>query len=415
MQSVKFFGFFPLKLSVGNRGIDLKKTFSKPIYKVGAGILAIIVLFEIVECFRGRYKPAPEPEIIRPVRTVQLRGAGRDPIRRYFGSVQGSQRVNLSFRVSGPLIELPADKGTAVKTGDLLAKIDPRDFKTKLDQAQGVLAQARATYNDAEANYKRYEELYKQKVIAAAAFDDYRTQLNVAKSAVQQAESQVTAASDALRDTELLAPFDGVIVDRMVENFQDVQAKQEIINLQNIKTLEIVFNVPDKDVLMAPSKKNGELEEDISDVASKFMMYAVFDAIPGRTFPVAIKEFAAQADPQTRMYAVTVTMDQPSGARVLPGMAVTVAVDFSGGSEKGTFAVPESSILALENGDLYVWRFDEEEGTVSRVLIDVLSRRRDGLLEIHSDELSGGDIVITAGVHFLKDGQKVRLQKAGEM
>ncbi len=393
----------------------MKKTFSKPIYKIGAGILAIIVLFEIVECFRGRYKTAPEPEIIRPVRTVQLRGAGRDPIRRYFGSVQGSRRVNLSFRVSGPLIELPADKGTAVKTGDLLAKIDPRDFKTKLEQAEGILAQARATYNDASANYKRYEELYKQKVIAAAAFDDYRTQLNVAKSAVQQAESQVTAASDALRDTELLAPFDGIIVDRMVENFQDVQAKQEIINFQNIRTLEIVFNVPDRDVLMAPSRKNDEPEENISDVASKFMMYAVFDAIPGRTFPVTIKEFAAQADPQTRMYAVTVTMDQPSGARVLPGMAVTVAVDFSGGSEKGTFSLPETSILALENGDLCVWRFDEGEGTVSRVPVEVLSKRRDGQLEIHSDELSGGDIVVTAGVHFLKDGQKVRLQKAGEM
>ncbi len=391
----------------------MKKIFSKPIYKVAAGILAIIVLFEILECFRGRQKPVAEPEIIRPVRTVQLRGAGRDPIRRYFGSVQGSQRVNLSFRVSGPLIELPADKGASVKTGDLLAKIDPRDFQTKLDQAQGVLAQARATYNDAEANYKRYEELYKQKVIAAAAFDDYRTQLNVAKSAVQQAESQVTAASDALRDTELLAPFDGIIVDRMVENFQDVQAKQEIINFQNIKTLEIVFNVPDRDVLLAPARKNDEEENNISDVASKFMMYAVFDAIPGRTFPVTIKEFAAQADPQTRMYAVTVTMDQPSGARVLPGMAVTVAVDFSGGAEKGTFAVPETSILAEENGDLFVWRYDD--GAVSRVPVEVLTKRRDGQLEIHSEELSGGDILVTAGVHFLKDGQKVRLQKAGEM
>jgi RND family efflux transporter MFP subunit len=380
--------------------------------KALAGLLVIAAACLGIEEMRRRAVPVVEAEIVRPVRTIALE-ADSGSQRRYFGSVQGSRRVNLSFRVHGTLQELAAEKGAAVKKGDLLARIDARDFRTKVAQAQGVLAQARAQYSDAAANFRRYEELYQQKVIAAAKYDAYKAQLSVARSAVSQAEAHLAAARDALRDTELRAPFDGVVAERMAENFQDVIAKQPLIVLQDISELEIVFSVPDTDVLLAPVPASADMKQ-LSRLSASFGVKAHFDAIPDREFPVKLKEFAAQADPRTKTYPVTVTLPQPEGVRVLPGMAVTVTVDFSGGDRKNTFLVPESAILSRTEGDSSdrsVWLYRDGAATLVPVIVN---GERNGMIEISSPKLNVGDRVVTAGVHFLREGQKVRLMKEGE-
>ncbi len=380
--------------------------------KIILGIALICAACMGIEEFRRRGGPAPEPELVRPVRTAPLDPDAALDVRRYFGSVQGSQRVNLSFRVPGTLQQLSAEKGSWMKKGDLLAALDPRDFRTSLEQVSGVLAQARAQYNDAAANFKRYEELYNQKVIAAAKFDSYKVQLNVAQSAVRQAEASVSAARDALRDTELHAPFDGVVADRMVENFQDVTAKQPVISFQDVSTLEIVFSVPEQDVLLAPVPAGADMKK-IAELSAAFRMTAHFDAIPDRSFPVKLKEFGAQADANTKTYPVTVTLPQPEGALVLPGMAVTVAVDFSGSSSGDTFLVPRSAILDgdAEGAESSVWLF--RDGSVTLVPVIVEGGIGD-MVEIKSQSLVPGGRIVTAGVHFLHEGQKVRLQKEGE-
>lgn len=389
----------------------MKKITLHSILKMCAGILLIAAAVEGLEEFKKRRSPEAEPEVIRPVRTIVLKSTDSSKVRRYFGNVQGSQRANLSFRVSGPLLELPAEKGVSVKKGALLARIDPRDFRTRLEQARGVLAQAQATYSDASSNFRRYEELYRQKVIAEAKYDAYKAQLDVSRSAVQQAQAQVTAAADALRDTELRAPFDGIVVDRIAENFQDVVAKQPIINFQNVDILEIVFNVPDKDVVLAPVPAGEDLSGLISSVGSRIKIKAVFDALPEREFILAVKEFGAQADTSTRTYPVTAVMKQPEDARVLPGMAVTVLVDYSGGVSESSYEVPESAVLTGEKDQKWVWRF--ADNSVSRVPVTVLGWHGSSL-RVQSPELHENDVIVTAGVHFLKDGQTVRLMKAGD-
>lgn len=390
----------------------MKTSFSSSVLKIAAGLVLIAAACLGIERFREREEQAAKKEIVRPVRTIALE-TDSDSERRYFGSVQGSRRVNLSFRVHGTLKELAAEKGAMVKKGDLLARIDPRDFRTKVEQAQGMLAQARAQYSDAAANFKRYEELYRQKVIAAAKYDAYKAQLNVARSAVSQAESHLAAARDALRDTELRAPFDGVVAERMAENYQDVIAKQPLIVLQDISELEIVFSVLDTDVLLAPVPASADVRQ-LSGIVADFDMKARFDAIPGREFPVKLKEFAAQADPHTKTYPVTVTLPQPEGVRVLPGMAVTVTVDFSGGTRKNVFLVPESAILGGSEADSplrSVWLY--RDGTVTLVPV-IVNEWRNGMIEISSTGLAAGGRIVTAGVHFLREGQKVRLMKEGE-
>lgn len=382
----------------------------KHIIRIIIGVAVIAGVCYGLSEFRKTHTPEPEPEIIRPVRTVKLQGGNDSFTRHYFGTVQGGKRADLSFRVSGTLRKINVEKGSSVKRGALLAVLDPRDFNTRISQAQSALSQAQAQYDNAQADFKRYENLYRQKVIARAQYDTYKTQVDVAKSAVNSAQANLKSARDALKDTELRAPFDGVIADRKVENFQDVTAKQTIFSLQDLNALEIVFSIPDNDVLIAPVPKVRNLQ-DLKSHAEMFGIQARFDAIPDRAFPLSIKEISTQPT-AANTYPITATMPRQNDLRILPGMSVTVEVDFSGGEKitdnNGAYSVPSTAILN-EAGNNYVWRF--MAGTVSRVPVKVGQIHSGGYVDVEGESLSGGDVIVTAGVYFLREGQKVWLME----
>ena len=383
----------------------------KTFFKIVLGIAIIAGICYGLNTLREKKQAEPEPEVIRPVRTITLRGQGETFKRRYFGTVQGSKRADLSFRVSGTLNKINVEKGANVKRGALLATLDPRDFNTRISQAQSALSQAEAQYKNAQADFKRYENLYKQRVIAKAQYDTYKTQVDVTKSAVNSANANLKSARDALKDTELRAPFDGVIADRTVENFQDITAKQTIFSLQDLSALEIVFNVPDNDVLLAPLSTNIKSIQDLKNSAKDFIVNARFDAIPDKVFPLALKEVATQAT-AANTYPITATMPKRNDVRILPGMAVTVEVDFSGGKSPepsdAKFSVPTTAILS-QGGSNYVWRFGV--GYVSKVPVTLGQIHSDSTVEIDGPTLNNGDVIVTAGVYFLHEGQRVRLSE----
>ncbi|MBQ9390537.1 MAG: efflux RND transporter periplasmic adaptor subunit [Synergistaceae bacterium] len=367
-------------------------------------LIEIIILVGLVfgaykglEVMRSQQAEVPQKEVIRPVKTVTLRSNGKGGLWQYYGTLQGGKRVDLSFRVSGPIRSIKVDKGASVKKGQLLATLDPRDYQTQLKQAQSNQAQAQAQYENAEANFKRYENLYKQKVVPRSTYDTYKTQMNVALSSLNVAKASTTAVRDSLKDTELRAPFDGVIVDRMVESFQDVTAKQTIFILQDISMLEIVFNVPDNDVIWA-SKATSSRPDSIR---------AKFDAIPGKTFPLTVKEFVLQADRSTNTFPVTAVMPQQEDVSLLPGMTATVEVEVSDleGGER-VFTVPQTALVT--SGDQsYVWRCDNN--VVKRVGVRQNTPHNNGFIDISSEQLRDGNKIVVAGAHLLHEGQKVRM------
>ena len=382
----------------------------KHFLKIVIGIIIIAGVCYGLSTFRQQAQPEPEPEIVRPVRTIRLQGSGESFNRRYFGTVQGARRADLSFRVSGTLNRVNVEKGASVKRGALLATLDPRDFNTRISQAQSALSQAQAQHKNAEADFKRYENLYKQKVIAKAQYDTYKTQVDVTNSAVNSAQANLKSARDALRDTELRAPFAGLITDRTIENYQDVTAKQTIFVLQDISTLEVVFNVPDNDVLLAPVPQVRDLH-DLRANSDAITLTARFEAMPEKSFPLTIKEISPQAT-AANTYPISATMPHQSDIRILPGMAVTVEADLSGSEQPAKndvkFTVPTTAIRS-EGGSNYVWRY--AVGRVSRVPVTVGQIRSDGSVEIEGATLSGGDVIVTAGVYFLHEGQRVRLSE----
>ena len=372
-------------------------------------LIEIIILAGLVfgayrglEFMRGQKAEVPQKELIRPVKTVTLRSNGKGGLWQYYGTLQGGKRVDLSFRVSGPVRSIHVDKGASVRKGQLLATLDPRDYQTQLKQAQAQQNQAQAQYENAKADFKRYENLYKQKVIPKSTYDTYKTQMNVAMSSLNAAKASTTAVRDSLRDTELRAPFDGVIVDRMVESFQDVTAKQTIFILQDISMLEIVFNVPENDVIWASKAASANSGSNPASVRAKF------DAIPDRSFPLTMKEFVLQADRSTNTFPVTAVMPQQEGVMLLPGMNATVEVELSDDTEDGerVFTVPQTAVVT--SGDqTYVWRCDDN--VVKRVSVTQSTPHNNGFIEISSGQLRDGNVIVVAGAHLLHEGQRVRM------
>lgn len=423
----------------------------RDLFRKYTGIFGMLVLLAVGLFLFGRHERKEETvsraPVARPVKTVMLSAPAARDVRTYPGKILASQRVDLAFRVSGPLVELPVRKAQNVAKGDLLARLDPRDFEIQLANAKSALANAqaqlaamragarkeevsalssqlasaRARMEEAEAQYRRFERLYKEGAIAAAEFDRYKTAYEVSKAAVNEAsqelqkakagarpediqameatirglESSVKAAESALSDTELRAPFDGIVADRYVENFQSIQRDQPILALQDLKDLEVVISVPEQDLTRARS-------------ADAVTVQVRFENIPGKTFPANFKEVATQADPQTQTYPVTFRMPYPEELTVLPGMTVEVLLGFrSSAAGDGGFVVPTEAVAAGEGTSHFLLVVDEPALTVRRVPVDVLSFRKEDA--VVSGDLEPGIRVVVAGVSLLAEGEAVTL------
>lgn len=382
------------------------KTAPTNITTIGKISLLGLVLLLLAGCG----EEIAEEAVVRPVKTMVL-GTSEQGVSRVFpGTVQATQRVNLSFRVAGPLISVPVDGGQQVRRGQLLARIDARDFETViatveagLSEAQAQLLGARAELLRAESNYARYRRLYEKDYVSKAELDQSRAARDLAQANVEATLSRIEGlkarlqdARDALEDTSLRAPFNGYVAEKFVDNFQMVMARQEILNLQDVSSIEIVFSVPESLVAQATQGQ-----------ASR--MTAQFESAPGREFDVRVKEVATQADPQTRTYPVTVIMRQPEGVNIFSGMTAEVALHLE--TQAGGFRIPSAAVFADEQGNQYVWVVDQSSMTPKRTGIRAGELTGDSIMALEG--LNPGDVIVTAGTHFIQEGQQLRQIQQG--
>jgi multidrug efflux system membrane fusion protein len=343
-------------------------------------VIAGLTLLVLIAC-KGEKEVEPAP-IVRPVKTMIL-GASEEAGITYPGTVQGTQRSNLSFRVAGPLIELPIREGDWVEKGQLLARIDPRDYKI-------ALAETKADYIEAVADYNRYRELYERDAVALADLDVRRAKRDIAKARMEDAAA-------ALSDTYLKAPYSGYVGARYVVNYEYVQAQKDILSLQDVSMVEVVVDIPED--LVANAKRD----------ESKGELYATFQTAPDRKFPLEIKEMAAQADPRTLTYRVTFIMPQPEGINVLPGMTAQVHATGSAAvdEEYPKFIVPAYAVFAADDGSQRVWIIDQKNNTVHQTKVKVGRVTGEEGIEI-LDGLKPGEMIALTGVTILREGMKVQ-------
>ena len=344
----------------------------------------------------GCQKEIEEEYIPRSVRTMKVGDVAGISQRWLPGRASASQEVNLSFRVSGPLTELPVKVGDEVKQGQVLARIDPRDFEVNLRNAEGQLARAEAELQFAEAEYGRVVSIREQDpaAISESMVDRKLQEMDGAKAQLVALEADIDAARDQLDYTYMRAPFSGTIVSTFVENFEEVQAKQIILRLLDPTRVEMTVDIPENVISYIPFVENIRVR---------------FDAFPGLVIPAEVKEIGTEASSTTRTYPVTFIMEQPEGATILAGMTgeVTGNVALPETEEETSIEVPTTAVFSDSTELSYVWVIDIDESTVAKREVQ-LGRLTDyGITVI--DGLEPGEIIATAGVHFLEEGQEIRI------
>jgi membrane fusion protein, multidrug efflux system len=347
-----------------------------------AGVMAtgMVTVLALSACGDKAAPPAP-PEVARPAVIEPVGATEAAAKQRFPGRLRATQRAELSFNVPGFVAEFAPAEGSPVRAGQVLARLDDAVFRSRVDAAQ-------SEFDRAKTDLERYQRLYDTEfAVARSEVDDRRSRLEVART-------NLAAARQDLADTVIKAPFNGVITKRRLEAFASVQAKQPIAEVQNLESLEVVINVPQRLLRSQGARAQAQ---------------AVFDGSEDRPVPVVVKSFATEADPQTQTYEVVLSLKaRPPGLTLLPGMAVTVLpldTPARAAAAPATLTVPLTAVATDAAGGRFVWVVGAD-GRVARREV-VPGEVRGGQVIVGSG-LKAGERIVTAGVGGLRAGMLVR-------
>jgi RND family efflux transporter MFP subunit len=240
----------------------------------------------------------------------------------------------------------------------------------------------------ASDNLERAKALLPNAIISQSAYDQRKNELDAAASALESAEAQLRQATNAVGYATLLADKAGIITAVTGEPGQVVGAGQPVITLADAGETEVAIAVP---------------EQDAGRIAVGQKALISLWAGPDVSTAGSIREIAGQADAASRTYAVRVTTNAPpQGMRL--GMTATVAIRIE--QEAAAMVVPLTALTEAD-GTHVVFVVDAGTKTVRRTPVVVAATTDDGV-RIASG-LNAGDLVVTAGVQFLRDGMRVRL------
>lgn len=340
-------------------------------------LLLLLLLLSAACSDRGPAEPAADAA--RPVRILQLEASGRSATLTFPALLRARESVQLAFDVPGTIQVMDVTEGRAVETGTLLASLDPSDFISRLNAA-------RAAAELAQADLARFEQL--RGSVAEAEIERRR-------AAATAAASDLEAAENALQNTMIRAPFDGVVSRRLVQNFTSIQAKQPVLLFQALSPLDVVVDIPEP-LMLRVRPGTGEQAE----------AFLRFDGLPNQRLKVTFREVATVADPVTQTFAVVFTLDRPADMTILPGMSATLEVENIIDPGEDFFLLPPAAIAAGADATPFVWVFDTAAGTVARRTV-TLGRPRSQGIEVLSG-LEAGESVVTSGLAQLREGMRVR-------
>ena len=350
-------------------------------------LIALVTLMLLGACSR----PAPPPEPIRAVKVVTV-GASAVPLRQEFsGEIRARVESRLGFRVAGKLVRRQAEPGQRVTAGQLLAQLDPQDYKLATDAARAQVAAAQTNRDLAAAEFKRFTTLKEQNFISGAELERRETALKAAQAQLEQAQAQLGAQGNQSAYADLRADSAGVVLAVEAEPGQVVAAGTPVVRVAPDGVRDAAFVVP----------------EDMVGQLRIGMAMNVRPLSGGDVLGAKVREIAASADPVTRTYLVKVALAGKAALPNLPlGSTVYVSLGSSAQPQIAAIKLPTSALKQDGKGTA-VWVLDPASMTVKLQPVQVLMA--DGNEAVIGSGLQAGTLVVAAGVHMLQPGQKVML------
>ena len=392
----------------------------------------------------------PQPQQLAPiVRTVEIVAAKELETRVFPGVAKESQIAKLSFRVAGKMVETNITIGAKIKKGELVAKLDSRDYELAVKRLQSELASAESllnamktgarpedlatvesqlvaaqtAYDTAKTNLDRFTSLLADSVATQAQFDLVNTQFETAKGNKETLENELekaktgsrkeeiaaaearieglkaslTTAVNALDDTSLTAPFDGMIVEKFVEDYEVLAPGVPVASFVDTSIIDVAVSLPEDMIVRMSDIRNYRVE---------------FESYPGVYFPAVLKELGQAIQRGRQSYPLLVGISLDEGTEKYPlfsGMTAMVSIDLA--RAEIPQIVPLSALTG-EGNDTGVWGLepagDDHYKTVRKSV--KLVRVNADQAEIQSD-LKPNDKVVAAGARYLYEAQLVKLEE----
>ena len=286
--------------------------------------MAVVAAVSVAGC--GSDQTAAEPDQL--VKTMEVGKTNDSTAGTYSGTVKGRYESKLSFQAGGRITTRNVQLGTRVKAGDVLMTVDPKDIMQAVNQSQAQVDAAAAQLQLAEANLKRYKELYSSDAVSAADLDQFQTAYDRAAAQYNQAQAGQQAQDNQLSYTRLTADADGVIAAVTAEVGQVVPAGQPVVTLVHDGDLEVTINVP---------------ENKLADFPVGKAVTVSFWALQNQTVSGVVREVAPMADAVSRTYEVNITLQNPPQGLQL-GMTASVANAGEEQAAADTVVLPLSAI-----------------------------------------------------------------------
>ncbi|MDP3823143.1 MAG: efflux RND transporter periplasmic adaptor subunit [Burkholderiales bacterium] len=350
--------------------------------------IALAAALGLAAC--SKTETAPDP--VRAVRTLTVAAQSAGGSYEYAGEVRARTESRLSFRVGGKMLRRAVDLGDSVKAGQLLAQLDPSDLRLGQDASRAAVAVAQAGFDQSAADFKRYKDLHDQGFIGGAELERRESALKTARAQLEQAKAQSTVQGNQAGYSTLLADASGVVTAVELEPGMVAAAGTPVLRLAHDGPRDVVFAVPEDKVglIKALATKPGHF---------KVRLWGA----TGEPLPATIREISAAADPVTRTFLVKADIGNAAASGIRLGQTAAVQVELP--QTPGVTKLPLSA-LREEQGRSSVWVVDSQAMTVTARAVQIAGA--DGNEAVISGGLAPGQIVVTAGVHVLNPGQKVK-------
>ncbi|MER8799332.1 efflux RND transporter periplasmic adaptor subunit [Mesorhizobium sp. M0998] len=355
-------------------------------YRRPAAGLALIVVAALGLAGCSQEK-AEVKEIIRPVKVVEIAKASDTRQLSYSGSVRARTEMNLGFRINGKITERLVDIGDRVKPGDVLARVDPTDYELSVRSSQASLDAADRQVETVELTRKRAEQLYAKNFAPKSQLEQATLAYNQAVATRDSARSQLAQAQNQVRYTDLKADKNGIVTSVAADVGQVVGSGTPVVTVAIDGEKEVLIAVP---------------ETDIAEFKPGKTVKAGFWSDEALTLDGKVREVAGSADPQSRTFAVRVSL--PNDPRVLLGM--TASIEAAVDNRQQLVSIPLAA-LAQKDSQSIVWTVDRNGGTVHAHPVKVAAFTPDGVSV--ADGLNPGDVVVAAGTQFMTENLKVKL------
>jgi membrane fusion protein, multidrug efflux system len=331
---------------------------------------------------------------IRPIAWTKVTESSLQQLRTLSGIVAPVEATSLSFEVMGKVESVDVNLGDPVEKGQILAQLNHRSFELSMKSAQAQLDKASSDMIEAENSFTRYSQLIKQGLVSQSGFDNAKANFESSKSAVGVAQAQLDIVQKNLQDSTLKAPYKGIITKRLIEPSQQISAGQAAFQIEGTHGLEVNVMVP---------------ETIIRELRQNTILPVRFPVLTQTTMLGRITEIGTRAE-TANAFPVTVVL-QEENSLLRAGMTAEVDFTFEGVGKTGyqgvTISVPFTALKAGINQINYVFVYDPTNQVVNQRKVQTENILNN--IAFLSSGLKSGEIIATAGVAFLRDGQKVTL------